>query len=1073
MLQQNQLQFNLEVPSLPSNLATRYRNPGPLVIERLAGGTLTSDSGPGEPKEPPVKFTTISEDQLSVALRLARLDLKNIASKSQAPATKYLPQHDHQRPGKKHKSKQSPSGKNHHQLRTTKLKERFTDPNESQRSIETQTHRSKTKNTKDAIVLQPVSTHRLFLSTKQHQHGDTKREELSPPTGEVALSPKSRQVQEIRRLRSELKTYMKKVEELSIKASRPSQEMAKKDAEVVEDDPRRAARAAEQASRSARLLYSLQQQVREIQEELDKLGPGKVRHTKKSRALNRLAAAHRGAVRALQSFLHHLPSEVDPGNGLPPHYQELALLIRQLSLCCAQLDVEESGIPEGVLNILEQAKDFQDALSGQISTPPRPKANHDPQPRANSRRRLAFEGDAPRGPPNRAATSTSRSGSQGQASPKALNPHHYRIRETPVRDTDRDPLHATTQVTPGPATVERLGKSVVSSKVTPGSPERNAALRAGLEALLRAGGQPAGPLHPATSNPVPRGQLPTAKARKQPPARGSTAPSRSLILPAALKAARERLHRVRVVPRDAHFTQETVASKLKHREPVGQGIATSRDPGTRPQDGGPVMRAKPTWTPPGSPRSFHKALPRPRPVSASSEDEKESEEGRDNSARRRKVVFNLEKESGSRKDVGSDRERGLDPDMMEREIARQAWLDREAAKQMKHLEHGREENGYPPVPPGWLETVEQALTARLRPLIDKAEATAKEQQHVQNSTKQSLRHQLSERAVQATSNNADLLSDLLLEDILADTALEFHRIERDDQLERQAQQLQDGPTVEGMLQSLEKMELMEDEIRRRWRRVEYINQEELLTDSIHQKEVGWMLGTPLDGEFLESFPGDVPTAHTAMQFTNQHSQDAPGSQPSISKAKSSRGTKIPLQTDEVTYLLYSRDDHDVGIRSLAENDVQVTEMDSKQEKGFLSREDTDRSVSRVSGATPGQTHSMNILHTLLDNKGSAAARPGSLSNSRKSGTRPGLDRPSFPLFIPSDAMNRIRDYRGRFEHHLKNTSHWAYGTFDPWRLVEEVSDEIVSEIIKDVSSEVGDIMSQCVDDLYRAEFDMT
>ena len=35
----------------------------------------------------------------------------------------------------------------------------------------------------------------------------------------------------------------------------------KKDEEDTEDDPRRAARVAEQASRSARLLYSLQQQV--------------------------------------------------------------------------------------------------------------------------------------------------------------------------------------------------------------------------------------------------------------------------------------------------------------------------------------------------------------------------------------------------------------------------------------------------------------------------------------------------------------------------------------------------------------------------------------------------------------------------------------------------------------------------------------------------------------------------------------------------------------------------------------------------------------------------------------------
>ena len=48
-----------------------------------------------------------------------------------------------------------------------------------------------------------------------------------------------------------------------------------------ESEARRAMRLEEQASRSARMLYVLQQQVQQIQDELERLGPGKVKHTKK------------------------------------------------------------------------------------------------------------------------------------------------------------------------------------------------------------------------------------------------------------------------------------------------------------------------------------------------------------------------------------------------------------------------------------------------------------------------------------------------------------------------------------------------------------------------------------------------------------------------------------------------------------------------------------------------------------------------------------------------------------------------------------------------------------------------
>ena len=55
--------------------------------------------------------------------------------------------------------------------------------------------------------------------------------------------------------------------------------------------------------------------------------------------MSRLAAAHRGAVRALQTFVSHAPLQPKVGHGLPPMYQELSALIRQLSFLAAQLHI--------------------------------------------------------------------------------------------------------------------------------------------------------------------------------------------------------------------------------------------------------------------------------------------------------------------------------------------------------------------------------------------------------------------------------------------------------------------------------------------------------------------------------------------------------------------------------------------------------------------------------------------------------------------------------------------------------------------------------------------------------------
>ncbi|XP_059852662.1 protein moonraker isoform X2 [Delphinus delphis] len=190
----------------------------------------------------------------------------------------------------------------------------------------------------------------------------------SPPTRDPGLQPHARigdhkslcghkSLLEVQRLQKELSSCIHKIEELT-----------KKDRmeEALDPDEERRIRVRrkEQAVRSARMLYVLQQQVKEIQEELDKLSPHKIKHTKKSWAVSRLAAAHRGAIRALQMFVTQFTDRVE--HAVPIWCKELGSLIRQLSLCSAKLEAN-SSVPDVVIDILQQTEALESLLEKTLS----------------------------------------------------------------------------------------------------------------------------------------------------------------------------------------------------------------------------------------------------------------------------------------------------------------------------------------------------------------------------------------------------------------------------------------------------------------------------------------------------------------------------------------------------------------------------------------------------------------------------------------------------------------------------------------------------------------------------------
>lgn len=69
----NQLQFNLDVPIVASNRSVRFHKPNPIVIERYDGPTREQNASQ---QQKGFEFCTVSEDKMSLAIKLAQRDMK-------------------------------------------------------------------------------------------------------------------------------------------------------------------------------------------------------------------------------------------------------------------------------------------------------------------------------------------------------------------------------------------------------------------------------------------------------------------------------------------------------------------------------------------------------------------------------------------------------------------------------------------------------------------------------------------------------------------------------------------------------------------------------------------------------------------------------------------------------------------------------------------------------------------------------------------------------------------------------------------------------------------------------------
>ncbi|XP_054565716.1 protein moonraker isoform X2 [Eptesicus fuscus] len=348
---QNQLQFNKNVPTHSSNLAIRYSYPHAIKIEKLKHSHTESDHykdldfGDGPDLSSSVSFSVVSEERLSYAVHLAKRDMKR----------RHFEEHV----------------KKHHLISHSQISQKCgcTKHKKSDLGVE----RKEMKNQEafhcshqPSKVEISSSGAKVYVYTSHAGQSDLTMPN-SPPTHDPGLRPhgrtgdhkslcEHRSLLEVQRLQKILSNCIHKIEEVT---------KDKMEEALDPDEERRIrVRRQEQAVRSARTLYVLQQQVREIQEELDKLSPHNVKHTKKSWAMSRLASAYRGAIRALQMFVTQFTDRGE--HPVPAQYRELGSLIRQLSLCSAKMDAD-SSVSDVVIDILQQIEALESLLEKKLS----------------------------------------------------------------------------------------------------------------------------------------------------------------------------------------------------------------------------------------------------------------------------------------------------------------------------------------------------------------------------------------------------------------------------------------------------------------------------------------------------------------------------------------------------------------------------------------------------------------------------------------------------------------------------------------------------------------------------------
>ncbi|KAM4648382.1 protein moonraker isoform 4-T7 [Amazona ochrocephala] len=264
---QTQLQFNRNVPAAPENLALQFSNPRPVIIEKLkASNNRRNLSGSEDPSmQSSGIFSVVSEERLKLAIQLAKRDIKRRQLEERVKQQVFG----------------DAAGKSLLAQKSQQQKAEVFESPESKNALRSQTCLKYQQELGQASKVETATSGtKVYLYTPNEGMlipaglGSPLSHGTGPDPKPSINKKEDKSMQEIRRLHKELRNYVQKIEELTKKGV---------EREILDPDKeqRVCARRQEQAARSARMLYVLQQQVKEIQDDLEKLSPHKIKHTKK------------------------------------------------------------------------------------------------------------------------------------------------------------------------------------------------------------------------------------------------------------------------------------------------------------------------------------------------------------------------------------------------------------------------------------------------------------------------------------------------------------------------------------------------------------------------------------------------------------------------------------------------------------------------------------------------------------------------------------------------------------------------------------------------------------------------
>ncbi|RUS84932.1 hypothetical protein EGW08_007294 [Elysia chlorotica] len=392
---QNQLQFNLGVPLMTQNLAANYHHPSPIVVERLGGqhaipSNIVTQKLQGSPQHADrsaVNYSTLSEDKMEVMSQLARRDLKNRALQEQMASNNtsaaISPLHG--------KVQQHPSGKAQ-SIRCSRLQ------SHQQRGRPPLTAKDASKNRRFGAVQTPPPPRRptshtqvdndSMLSQKNVTSNTTQESDIFFPV-KPSLPSEAHNSDEIGKLQEEMEGYLQFVEKIVERAIeerntdflRPTMRGKQRDGFLVEEEgyDRARARVGEQNTRSVRNLYNLRQKVKQLQRDMAQADLNKP--SKKNQLSAQLVVIYRGTFKSVQTFVNQLPYQ-DLATGLPGHFHEMALLLRQLSSLAS---LTHSGRQGELLPLLETIEALNAKWCAQLRrSGVRPVEKRDRKPTINS-----------------------------------------------------------------------------------------------------------------------------------------------------------------------------------------------------------------------------------------------------------------------------------------------------------------------------------------------------------------------------------------------------------------------------------------------------------------------------------------------------------------------------------------------------------------------------------------------------------------------------------------------------------------------------------------------------------------